>query len=112
MTDTQNTRINEIEDEIALYYEEMKNMKLEITKLQKEKNAIKNKIWKENNKEHTSEYNKNNYKDNQHHIKAKRNELFTCECGNSCLTTHKARHIKSKKHIKFMEAKTCQPVVA
>ena len=61
MTDAQNTRIDEIEDEIALYYEEMKKMKLEITKLQKEKNAIKNKIWKENNKEHTSEYNKNNY---------------------------------------------------
>ena len=58
------------------------------------------------------EHNKNNYKDNQDHIKAKRNELFTCECGNTCLTTHKARHIKSKKHIKFMEDKTCQPVVA
>lgn len=110
MTDTKNTRINEIEDEIALYYEEIKNMKAEITKLQKEKNAIKNKLWKQKNKEHTSEYNKANYQENKEHIKAKRNELFECECGISCLKTHKSRHLKSKYHINFMEAKTCEPV--
>jgi len=101
MTDTNTTRINEIEDQIALYYEEMKNMKAEITKLQKEKNAIKNKVWKQKNKEHTSEYNKANYQDNKEHIKAKRSELFECECGVSCLKTHKSRHLKSKYHIKM-----------
>ena len=39
---------------------------------------------------------------NKEAIKQKANEKFSCECGGCYTTTNKARHIKTKKHLNFI----------
>ena len=62
----------------------------------------KHKIYYKNNKEEMLEKNKKNYENNKEIIKEKRNVKITCECG--CITTKRniARHLKSQKHLNFI----------
>ena len=47
------------------------------------------------------EYNRQYYKDNKEEIKQKKNELIICSCNGRYTKAHKARHMKTKKHIAF-----------
>ena len=49
------------------------------------------------------EYLEDYYEDNKEDILEKRKEKFTCECGITCRKSDRARHLKTKKHIKFVE---------
>tara|TARA_R110002012_G_scaffold311425_1_gene520926 strand:+ start:137 stop:634 length:498 start_codon:yes stop_codon:yes gene_type:complete len=60
------------------------------------------------------EYNKQNYIDNKDRInekhkqfykdnKDKFSEKFNCDCGGKYTHNHKFRHLKSKKHLKYMD---------
>ena len=57
------------------------------------------KEYYENNTEYFKEY----YQDNKDRIKEKVGEKITCECGFTYTFSHKARHMKSQKHIKLMQ---------
>ena len=47
------------------------------------------------------EYNRQYYTDNKEQIKQKKSELIICYCGGRYTRTHKARHMKTKKHIAY-----------
>ena len=47
------------------------------------------------------EYNRQYYTDNKEQIIQKKSELITCSCNGRYTRTHKARHMKTKKHIAF-----------
>ena len=68
------------------------------------------KEYKQTNKERISEHKKDYYQDNKEHIKEyyqtnkdkineRRSEVINCECGFTFTFGHKARHMKSQKHI-------------
>jgi len=50
-----------------------------------------------------NEYDKEYYNDNKEKITEYKNEKFTCECGGKFTKSNKNRHIKTKKHIKFLQ---------
>jgi len=50
-----------------------------------------------------NEYDKGYYNDNKEKITEYKNEKFTCECGGKFTKSNKNRHIKTKKHIKFLQ---------
>ena len=54
----------------------------------KDKIAIKDKNYRENNKEKIKEY---------------RSKKVTCECGSTITILEKSSHLKSKKHLKYLE---------
>lgn len=39
---------------------------------------------------------------NKHEINAKKKEVITCECGSTYTRSHRARHVKTKRHIDAM----------
>jgi len=43
------------------------------------------------------------YKKNKDKIEAKRTQIYECECGGKVTVSHKARHLKSKGHKKWLE---------
>lgn len=55
------------------------------------------------NKDRILENKKQFYKDNKDKISEKRNQKFNCECGGKYTDRHKSRHLKSKKHLKYMD---------
>jgi len=72
---------------IKEYKEDNKEKIIEYNKQYNENNKDKLKEYRENNKEKINEYKK---------------QPFNCECG-SCLTiSHKSRHLKSQKHIDYI----------
>jgi len=66
----------------------------------KEVKRQSNKRYREKNKEKIAESNKV-YKEKN---KDKINEKHNCECGGIYRKSDKARHIRTKKHVKYMEA--------
>ena len=54
------------------------------------------------NKEIPCRTNKEYREDNKEELKAKKKENFNCECGGTYIRTHKSRHLKSKKHINYV----------
>lgn len=70
------------------YYEENKERVLE-----------QQKEYYKANKEHLCERKKEYYEDN----KEKKNEKHNCECGGKYTTVHKLRHMKSKKHLDYLD---------
>ena len=46
------------------------------------------------------------YDKNTDKIKAKHNEKFTCSCGSNYTHVNKSRHLKTKKHLKYLEEQT------
>jgi len=67
----------------------------------KERNKQVKKKYKANNKEEISIKNKEYY--NREEVKAKYKEQFTCECGSTLTYIKRNRHLKSKKHIKYLD---------
>lgn len=63
--------------------------------------AIKKKEYRNKNKEHIIEYNQEYRNIN----KDKLYESFECECGGKYTYTSKSRHLKSNKHINYIENK-------
>ena len=64
----------------------------------------------ENNKEHIKEYNKEYYENNKERIKEYREtnkekltEKFDCDCGGKYTKDGKAYHLKTNKHLKYVE---------
>ena len=56
----------------------------------------KNKQYRQDNKEHIKQY----------RIERQKNlEIFECECGSKFKKNSKPRHLRSPKHIKFIELK-------
>jgi hypothetical protein len=72
------------------------------------------KMYKENNKERIAIQRKEFYQENKdkiyekrkdyfvNHRKEKQNEMFECECGYHGSMFNKTRHLKSKKHLSFL----------
>ena len=69
-----------------------------------------NKQYYQNNKEHILEHYQNNkerilerikehYQNNKEKINEKRGEVIICDCGFTYTYSHKARHMKSRRHI-------------
>ena len=61
------------------------------------------KEWKEANRLELCNKQKEYYKQNSTLIKTKHSTVFKCDCGGKYTYAHKSRHIKSKKHLKFIE---------
>ena len=69
------------------------------------------KQYNEDNKERLGEYRKQYHEDNREEILQKHKQYYqnnqekvTCECGSLVSKFEKSRHIKSKKHIKFISS--------
>ena len=73
----------------------------------KEKIKEKDKKYNKNNKDKIKEYNKKKYENNKDKIK----EKFKCECGSEIRKYELSRHLKTKKHIKFIENKICNNAI-
>jgi len=102
------------------YYEENKEQLLEYKKQyyedNKEQILEKQKQYHNNNKEHISEYKKQYHNNNKEHIseykkqyyednKQKITQKYECECGGHYIHCGEARHIKTKKHQKYITKK-------
>ena len=61
------------------------------------------KEWCEKNYKHKKEQQKEYYNKNKDEMNLKKNQKITCECGCESRRGHIARHRKSQKHIKLME---------
>ena len=55
------------------------------------------------NKQQPTRTQKQWYEDNKDKIKEKKKKKFTCECGGIYTQSNKARHFKTKKHLKYIE---------
>jgi len=64
----------------------------------KEMNKLYSNKWKQNNKEHISNYNKDYFEKNKELLNMK----FVCECGSIVVKSNTSRHNKSQKHIKYL----------
>jgi len=64
------------------------------------------KLWYNNNKERILDKRKQRYNDNKEQIaqKEKNKPKYTCECGSIMTSNHKSRHIKTTKHINFINS--------
>ena len=63
------------------------------------------KMHRENNKDKFKQKDKTYYNNNKDKILAKQAVKCLCECGSHYTHNHKARHLKTKKHIAFIENK-------
>lgn len=85
------------------YREDNKEKIAQKNKKYREKNKEtineKSKEYRKNNKESISEYQKEYYQENREKL----NQKITCECGGRYTHQNKAIHLKTKKHIKFVE---------
>lgn len=68
-----------------------------------ETTKVKQKIYKLKNIDKIIESNRQYKLDNYEKI----NEPFICECGSVYTFNHRARHFKSRKHIKFQQLLIC-----
>ena len=64
--------------------------------------SVRNKNWRDKNKEELSEKHKEWRELNKDKISEKNKITFVCECGRESTIRHKARHNKSKRHINFI----------
>ena len=71
--------------------------------LNKDKIKDQNKLWRENNKDKVNERTKKYREENKETIDKRRSIKYTCECGSTSLLKNKSNHIKSQKHILFIE---------
>jgi len=96
--------------------EKLKKQKKEYRENNKEKILEYFREWREENKEKILEYFREWREENKDKIKKqskewreknkeKLSEKFNCDCGGSYSVKNKARHLKTKKHIKFIKVK-------
>ena len=62
------------------------------------------KIYKEKNKEHISQVNKEYRNDNIEKIKQQANQKFSCECGGCYTYSCKLAHFKTLNHQSYMKS--------
>ena len=90
------------------YYEDNKQYFLELNKKYQETNKNKitelNKQYRENNKDKISVLNKQYRENNKDKISEQRKKPFQCPCGSVVRKSSKALHIKSKKHLAYLES--------
>ena len=60
------------------------------------------KEYYEENKEHENERNKAYQREHREEIRQKRSVKTICECGGKYVLANQARHMKTKRHIKFV----------
>jgi len=84
------------------YVEANKEKIKEYVEANKEKIKERQKEYVEANKEKIKERQKKYVEANKEKINEMRKEKFKCECGGKYIYTHKSRHFKSKKHLKFV----------
>ena len=91
------------------YYQDNKKELIEKAKEYRDNNkkeiAEQKKQHYEKNKKEIAEKQQQHYQKNKKEINEKKKQKFTCECGSTVRLSDKARHFKSKKHIKFLENK-------
>lgn len=68
----------------------------------KDKIQKQNKIYRDKNKEKLNEKGKKYYELNKEEINKRLNEKITCECGSIIKKKCKSNHLKSKKHLDFV----------
>tara|TARA_R110002110_G_scaffold296360_2_gene510588 strand:+ start:869 stop:1519 length:651 start_codon:yes stop_codon:yes gene_type:complete len=88
-----------IDEKNKKWKENNKEKKLKYDKEYYEKNQEKKKEYRENNKEKNQEYSKEYREKNKDKIHKK----FNCECGGKYTHQTISTHLKTKKHIKFLE---------
>ncbi|MGI9555800.1 MAG: GIY-YIG nuclease family protein [Cyanophyceae cyanobacterium] len=59
--------------------------------------------YREANREHVEQYQTQWRIDNKERIKEQQRQNYDCECGAKFTHGHKARHLRSKKHIEYIE---------
>lgn len=59
-------------------------------------------ITNKEQKEYQNEYSKQYYHEHKEEIKEKLNQKYDCACGGKYTYTHKARHLKTKKHTDYL----------
>jgi hypothetical protein len=68
----------------------------------KEKHQQYQKQYREDNKDKNREYQKQYRADNNVEIQQFKNDKHKCECGGNYTTSHKAKHIKTFKHLNYL----------
>jgi len=81
-----------------------KDKKKEQDKIYYKKNREKILLQHEQNKDHLNLIKKKYYEKNKSKIQEKRKETFLCVCGCVCVTAGKARHLKTNKHLSFINS--------
>jgi len=93
----------EAEAEERRLYEELNsnlNMYRPFRTNEEKKEQIKN--YYQENKDTLNDNNNNYYLENKNKILEKKNEKFNCKCGGKYTYANKAQHLKSKKHINYI----------
>jgi len=61
------------------------------------------KEYREKNRDDILKKKRNYYQNNKIGIKEKKSQKFVCDCGGKYTKSHKARHLKTKKHKKYID---------
>jgi hypothetical protein len=109
-TRTREERYEENKEEISEYQkqyreehkEEMLEYKKQYYEEHKDDILKYNKKYREQHKEEIKEINKRYREEHEEEIKEKKSQKFDCECGGKYDYSHKNRHLKSKKHLKYL----------
>jgi hypothetical protein len=96
----------EIKEKLKDYYQNNKEQHNQYSKeyRQNNKKYFKeyNKQYRKDNREKIAERKKQYYQDNREQIKEQANKKFDCECGGKYTHGNKPRHLRSKKHQKYL----------
>ncbi|MDC3409660.1 hypothetical protein OAY23_01890 [bacterium] len=84
--------------------EHIAERKKEYSEQNKEHIAERKKEYYEQNKEHILDKQKERYEANREKIVEQKKEKIVCECGSEVTKTHLARHLKTKKHLTWVES--------
>lgn len=99
---SKNYRVNN-QDVIKKYTDEHKEEKSEYNKQYRQDNhdtlTAYEKQYREENKDSIKNYMANYNAENKDAITARKSKKVLCECGEEYTTNHKARHMKSKRHL-------------
>ena len=90
-------------EKLLLKSKEYHEKNKEKEKQYREENKDKRKEYLEANKEHFSNYKKQWNETNKEKVALKKGEKFSCDCGGKYTHGAKARHFKSKKHLKYIQ---------
>jgi hypothetical protein len=89
------------------YYESNKDYIAEQTKIYRDNHKAEmkeyNERYRDENKEVISQKKSEYREKNADKIKQYSNTLIVCECGSTYMRTNKSRHLKTEKHVQFME---------
>jgi hypothetical protein len=92
------------------YHENNKDELNEKSRIYRENNKEilneKHREYNERNREYINERQREYNEKNREIINEKKNEKFECECGGKYTRSNKGNHIKTKKHIEYLESKT------